>query len=66
MYVYIQSEPQLWTVGFYAPDGSWNPDSDHSSKDKAKECARYLNQEIAFERIKTLEHRLDELEAYIK
>jgi len=24
MYVYIRSEPSLWTVGFYAPDGKWH------------------------------------------
>ncbi len=27
MYVYIKSKPQLWTVGFYAPNGEWIPES---------------------------------------
>ena len=27
-YVYIRSEPGLWTVGFYKPDGTWKPESD--------------------------------------
>ena len=35
MYCYIQSEPQLWTVGFYSPDGTWHPDSDHANKEEA-------------------------------
>jgi hypothetical protein len=23
MYVYLRSEPQLWTVGFYTPSGEY-------------------------------------------
>lgn len=34
-YVYIKSEPQLWTVGFYTPEGRWEPESDHSSAEDA-------------------------------
>jgi len=33
-YVYIRSEPQLWTVGFYKPDGKWEPESDHDNERK--------------------------------
>ncbi len=29
MYVYLRSEPQLWTVGFYTPNGEWIPESDY-------------------------------------
>lgn len=43
MYVYVKSEPNLWTVGFYAPDGTWNPESDHETKEKASERVHYLN-----------------------
>lgn len=43
MYVYIRSETSLWTVGFYAPDGSWNPESDWSVKEAAAERVAYLN-----------------------
>lgn len=43
MYVYIQSEPHLWTVGFYDPDGKWHPESDHSSSDEAAARVAYLN-----------------------
>jgi hypothetical protein len=41
-YVYIRSEPGLWTVGFYE-DGDWTPESDHDSKDDAAERVAYLN-----------------------
>ena len=37
MYVYIKSEPQLWTVGFYQPDGQWQPESDHATSEEAAE-----------------------------
>lgn len=43
MYVYIQSEPHLWTVGFYDPAGKWHPDSDHNSRDEAARRVHYLN-----------------------
>lgn len=43
MWVYIQTEPNLWTVGFYAPDGEWHPESDYVSKEKAAERVHYLN-----------------------
>ena len=42
-YVYIKSEPQLWTVGFYSPDGKWHPESDHASTDAAADRVAYLN-----------------------
>ncbi len=34
-YVYIKSEPGLWTVGFYRPDGKFETDSDHSDREEA-------------------------------
>jgi hypothetical protein len=43
MYVYIESEHGLWTVGFYDPKGNWHPDSDHDSKESAGERVHYLN-----------------------
>lgn len=41
-YVYKKTEPSLWTVGFYAPDGTWIPESDHGSREKAAERVRWL------------------------
>ncbi len=42
-YVYIQSEPGLWTVGYYDPDGKWEPLSDHSDQDDALARVAWLN-----------------------
>lgn len=43
MWVYLESEPGLWVVGFYTPTGYWQPESDHSSKDEAAERVHWLN-----------------------
>jgi hypothetical protein len=43
MYCYIQSEPRLWTVGFYSPDGKFQPESDWSDHSDAAARAAYLN-----------------------
>lgn len=42
-YVYIKSEPGLWTVGFYDPDDCFVPESDHSSTESAAARVHYLN-----------------------
>jgi len=42
-WVYIRSEPGLWTVGFYDPEGKWHPDSDFDTSEKAAERVHYLN-----------------------
>lgn len=43
MWVFIQSEPGLWTVGFYDPKGKWQPESDHSSSEAAAARVHFLN-----------------------
>lgn len=43
MYVYQSFEPGLWTVGYYSPDGKWQPESDHEKRDEAAERTHYLN-----------------------
>lgn len=43
MWVYIKTEPQLWTVGFYDPDGTFRTDSDHDNKEDAAARVAYLN-----------------------
>lgn len=43
MYVYITTELNLWTVGFYAPNGKWYPESDWPSTAKAAARVHYLN-----------------------
>lgn len=42
-YVYIRTEPQLWTAGHFTPDGQWEPESDHGSKDEAARRVAWLN-----------------------
>ena len=47
-YVYWQSEPGLWTVGYIAPGGGGvnrdrHPESDHGSPAEAAARIRYLN-----------------------
>ena len=43
MYVYVNSEPGLWTVGFYKPDGRWEPESDHAICEEAAKRVAWLN-----------------------
>ena len=43
MYVYIRSEEQLWTVGFYDPKGKWQPESDHETSEEAAKRTAWLN-----------------------
>lgn len=43
MYVYKETEPGLWTVGFYDPKGKWEPESDHDTSEDAAKRVRYLN-----------------------
>lgn len=43
MYVYRQTEPHLYTVGFYSPDGEWHTDSDHSDREAAARRVAWLN-----------------------
>lgn len=42
-YVYIQSEPKLWTVGFYEPIGKWHAEKDCNDPDEAAERVHWLN-----------------------
>lgn len=43
MYVFIQSEPGLYTVGFYDHNYKWHPESDHNEKEEAAKRVHYLN-----------------------
>lgn len=43
MWVYIESEHGLWTVGFYDPKGDWHGDSDHTDRVEAGKRVHYLN-----------------------
>ena len=43
MYVDIKSESGLWTVGFYKPDGQWEPETDHPNTEAAARRVAFLN-----------------------
>lgn len=43
MYVYIHSEKNLWTVGYYNPSGEFQPESDWSEKEDAADRVSFLN-----------------------
>lgn len=43
MFVYIRSEPNIYTVGHYNPDGKWFADSDHATVDAATARVMALN-----------------------
>lgn len=43
MWVYLNSEPGLWTTGFYKPDGKWEPDEDFNDVDAARARVAELN-----------------------
>ncbi len=64
MWVYINSEPGLWTVGFYDPSDKWHADSDWDDRNDARERVALLNgaHSSLVERIAALEQRLDDLE----
>lgn len=47
-YVYLHAEttPEgyyVYTVGFYAPDGEWMPESDYNDKQEAAARVHFLN-----------------------
>lgn len=69
MYCYIQSEPTLWTVGFYSPDGKWHPDSDFSEKEKAGDRTSYLNGGAGFSalsrRVEAVEKSVSEVRSFL-
>jgi len=61
MWVYIQSEPGVYTVGFSTPGGVWNTDSDHTEREAAAKRVNYLNGGIDGEVIRNLESLLNSL-----
>jgi len=43
MFIYITSEPNLYTVGHYDPAGKFIPESDHNDTEKAARRVNFLN-----------------------
>lgn len=63
-WVYQQSEPNCYTVGFYAPNGEWHTDSDYSNSGAAAERVHYLNG--GNEKTKALELEIEHLRAILE
>jgi len=47
MFIYLQTEPNLFTVGFYDNKKKWQPDTDHPTREEAADRAAYLNGDIS-------------------
>ena len=43
MWIYIKTESNLWTVGFYDPSGEFHGESDHDSRADAADRCAFLN-----------------------
>jgi hypothetical protein len=43
VYVYIESQKGVFTVGFYDPQKKFRPDSDHETAESAAARVHYLN-----------------------
>jgi len=67
-YVYRRTEPQLFTVGFYDPEGKWHTDSDHDDREQARLTVNYLNGGTGIHdiprKIASLHRRLEQIEAH--
>ncbi len=42
-WVFVSFESGLWTVGFYKPDGKFEPEGDYDSRAEAAQRVHYLN-----------------------
>lgn len=60
-YVYIQTEPKLWTVGFYRPDGKFETDSDYPDQERAAMRAAWLNGSFDVSNTKLYQKRVESL-----
>lgn len=50
MFIYKQTEPQLYTVGHYDPNNNkWEPESDHQEQEKAAQHTAWLNGSYKFD-----------------
>lgn len=52
-YVYLKSEPGLFTVGFYSPAGAWQSESDHDTSAAAAARVAWLNGQAAQPELET-------------
>lgn len=71
-WIYWKSEPKLWTVGYYDPQGKKEPESDHHTQEEAAARVHYLNggpsvaQEPGFtDWLERLQRRVDALQTLV-
>ena len=68
-WVYIKTENELWTTGFYDPEGKFQTDADFDSKLRAATRCAWLNGDAGlkalgnFDRIMKLAERVDRIQA---
>lgn len=43
MLVYRETGPDVWSIGFYTPDGEWHPQTNRDNRDDAEAHLHYLN-----------------------
>lgn len=43
LWLYRRVAPATWQVGFFDPDGGWQPETDHTSPDGAADRVHWLN-----------------------
>jgi len=66
MYSYIESEPGLWTVGELSADGSWDPESDHDSREAAADRVANLNGSPRTTTVDDLRRQVHDLQEQVK
>lgn len=61
-WVYIQSEKNLYTVGFYDTSGIWHSEQDYASREIAANRVHFLNgNAVAAKRISEIKDELGDL-----
>ena len=63
MYVYKKSLMDLWSVGFYDPDGDYIRESEYDKEEEAADRVHYLNGGVSEKQWKRLLTALDTLTA---
>lgn len=63
-WIYQRTESQLWTTGFFDPDGHWHADCDYDDSEAAAKRCAYLNGcwPEGPDQIQQLAERVDRLE----
>ena len=61
-YVYKITDSELYTVGFYEPNGKWQAESDHNTREKASARVAFLNGSSNLTELHNLRARVERLE----